>query len=140
MALKSSIFSLALGTLLLGSNAMAQDALQAVQQLQAQGYGGGHGGDHGGGYGGGHGGPSHAPPRPSRPSSPEGRYELQTVQVWSPGRYEQVWVPEQCYSRPRRGVRHCQGGYYEQQWVPGRYETVEKWVWVPVRYHRYGRS
>lgn len=125
MALKSSIFSLALGTLLLGSSALAQEA---------QGFRGGQGP--------GYGAPSHHHPRPSRPSRPsgqEGRYELQTVQVWSPGRYEQVWVPEQCHYRPRRG-KHCEGGYYQQQWVPGRYETVEKWVWVPIRYHRYGRS
>ncbi|SEU37537.1 hypothetical protein [Stigmatella erecta] len=137
MALKSSIFSLALGTLLLGSSALAQEAQRvapgaAEPQLQAQGFRGGHGP--------GHGGPSHHGPRPSRPSGQEGRYELQTVQVWSQGRYEQVWVPEQCHSRPRRGVKHCEGGYYQQQWVPGRYETVEKWVWVPARYHRYGRS
>ncbi|ADO68788.1 hypothetical protein [Stigmatella aurantiaca] len=116
MALKSGIVFLALGTLFLGSSALAQ-----------------------GGYGG-HGGPSHHRPQPPRPSNQEGRYELQTVQEWSPGRYEKVWVPEECRYRPRRGVQQCQGGYYEQRWVPGRYETVEKWVWVPGRYHRYGRS
>lgn len=76
-----------------------------------------------------------------RPVDSRGRYALQTVQRWVPARYEQVWVPEQCYERGhgrgrghghgRGGETRCRGGYYEQRMVPGRYETVQEWVWVP---------
>lgn len=81
----------------------------------------------------------HAPA--PRPMNSRGRYELQTVQRWTPGRYEQVWVPEQCVERGHRRGRHvkCRGGYYDKQWVPGGYVTVQEWVWVPYggrRWHQ----
>src|SRR5262245_3140358 len=54
-----------------------------------------------------------------------GRYELQNVQRWVPGRY--VDVP-------------CHGGS-TVQWQPGYYTTVQEWVWVEGfdRPHRFGR-
>lgn len=77
------------------------------------------------------------PQRPPRPwPNHHGRYELQTVQRWVPGRYESVWVPESCRFRPRLGRTVCQGGFYDQRWVPGHYETVQEWVWVPHRVRR----
>lgn len=161
MALKSGIFTLVLGALLVGSTASAQDAQQnmnaAPNELQAQGWQGGGSepyrwdDDHG------HDGHErrrdrrglievhvhtdrcHHGPQPTPPRNQQGRYELQLVQKWFPGRYEQVWVPQECRTKERRRttVTKCKGGYYEQRWVDGRYETVEEWVWVstPV-YHR----
>jgi hypothetical protein len=159
MALKNGIFTLALGALLLGSTAMAQDAHDADAQLQAQqspppgaetNAQGFHGGDrherrwdrdrddrerrhhrpgrvevHV------HNGYCNHAPQPPPPQYQQGRYELKLVQKWTPGYYQQVWVPEDCRYKPRRHVTKCKGGYYEQQWVAGRYETVEEWVWVP---------
>jgi hypothetical protein len=61
-----------------------------------------------------------------------GRYELRTVQKWVAGRYEQVWVPQDCSDRSRRYIMKCQEGRYEQRWVPGHYEKVQEWVWVPA--------
>jgi hypothetical protein len=123
MNLKTGIFSLALGTLLLGSTAMADDNQFQPQwndngtTVQAQGY-----------Y-------RHGQPPPA-PRNQQGRYELRTVQQWVPGRYEQVWVPQQCNYKPRWGTTKCRGGYYDQRWVEGRYQNVEQWVWVPSRWHR----
>lgn len=77
------------------------------------------------------------PPPPARPShaqSRDGRYELQTVQTNVPGRYDRVWVAEQC-TYVRRHVRSCEPAHYEQRWVPGYTETSQQWVWVP-----YGRG
>lgn len=69
-----------------------------------------------------------------------GRYELQSVQKWVPGSYQNVWVPHQC-SGSHFG-RRCHGGYYTQQWQQGYYTTVQEWVFVPqVRsYPRFGVS
>ncbi len=164
MAFKTGIFSLALGTLLLGSTSQAQEPQAAEADLQFQAeinFNGsaedrGHGfhgddapayawndRDHRRGHRRGH-GKAHVHsrycthgPRPAPPIRQQGRYELKLVQKWIPGRYEQVWVPEVCQHRPRRHVVKCRGGYYDQQWVPGRYETVEEWVWVPASRHRH---
>lgn len=74
------------------------------------------------------------PPRP--PPSGEGRYELRTVQHWVEGHYEQVWVPERCRYK-RNGQMKCRSGFYEERYVPGRYESVQQWVWVPAPVRRY---
>lgn len=91
---------------------------------------------------------------PQSPSYPGhrrrgGRYEQRPVQRWVEGRYQQVWVPEQCttYSRGQGGWKHngwrhggrtvCRPGYYDQRWVPGHYQTVMQWVWVPYRGGRF---
>lgn len=154
MALKTGIFSLALGALLLGSNARADD--QEVQLHVNTGETGvqlewnsGEAGVQAYGYRRGYDQPYHSPgqdhvhsshchhgPQPTPPRNQHGRYELRLVQQWVPGRYEQVWVPEKCKYRPRWGTVKCRGGYYEQQWVEGHYETAEQWVWVPARRHR----
>lgn len=144
MALKTGIFSLALGALLLGSTARADDTLQlqASQnglEVQVQGLHSGTGPT----YAWGNGGQRYYrdgrwyrhSPQPS-PRNDHGRYELKYVQQWVPGGYEQVWVPQDCRSRPRWGRAQCTGGYYRQQWVEGHYESVEQWVWVPYRSHR----
>lgn len=123
MNLKTGIFSLALGTLLLGSTAMADDNQFQPQwsdngtAVQAQGFY-----RHG--------------PQPTPPRNQQGRYELRTVRQWVPGRYEQVWVPQRCNYKPRRGVTKCRDGHYDQRWVEGHYQNVEQWVWVPSRWHR----
>ncbi len=69
-----------------------------------------------------------------------GRWELQTFNRWVEGRYDQVWVPEQCQTanNPGRWGRwggrvFCQPAHYESRWIPGRYEQVQQWVWVPWR-------
>ncbi len=133
MALKTGLSLLALGALLLGSTAARADDTQGwdhdrsapVHDATTFHYGGAgfevhvHTGgcDHG--------------PQPQPPPRQRGHYELQTVQRWVEGYHTQVWVPEQCHYKPHRNVTKCRGGYYEQQWVPGRYETVQEWVWVP---------
>lgn len=122
MALKTGLFSLALGALLLGSTAQAaeHDASSVVaQDLRGPRYGQGGYNDHGS---------WREPPAPNR----NGRYELQTVKKWVAGRYEQVWVPQDCSDRSRRYIMKCQEGRYEQRWVPGHYEKVQEWVWVPT--------
>ena len=58
----------------------------------------------------------------------QGRYELQTVQRWVDGHYEQTWVAPVCTGR-RHWLR-CTAGGYENVWVPGRYEDRQEWVWV----------
>jgi hypothetical protein len=90
---------------------------------------------HGGGcY---HPAPTPPPPEPPRHRWPreQGRYELQTVQRWVPGHYEQVWVERECKYKPRRNMTKCTGGYYDQRWVPGYYQPVQEWVWVQGRRH-----
>src|SRR5262245_13967881 len=77
-----------------------------------------------------------APVYPAR--RPGGRYERGASQQWAEGRYQQVWVPQQCYTTRWNHGRHgsrevCRPGYYDQRWVPGHYETVNQWVWVPYR-------
>lgn len=151
MALKTGIFSLALGALLLGSNAQADDTqnFSAGVEIQVEGFRGGYDQNHrydddeynrqyGHGQGHVHGSQCNHGPQPTPPRNRHGRYELQQVQKFVPGRYEQVWVPQECRYKPRRGVTKCRGGFYEQRWVPGHYETVEQWVWVPGRWQRSG--
>jgi hypothetical protein len=75
-----------------------------------------------------------------------GRYELQNVQRWVDGQYQQYWVEPRCRTVTRdRDHRHghgrrwgrertktvCTEGYYATRFVPGHYETVQEWVWVP---------
>jgi len=69
-----------------------------------------------------------------------GHYQLRTVQQWVPGRYEQTWVPQQCWTRPRWGGEaiKCRGGFYASRWIPGHYEAVQSTVWVP--FHGYPPS
>ena len=64
-----------------------------------------------------------------------GRYELQTVNQWVPGRYEQVFVQGQCFTKYKkhRTKTVCTDGYYENRWVEGRYQQVQQWVWVDHR-------
>ncbi len=83
--------------------------------------------------------PPAPPPRSHRPRQ-SGRYELQTVQKFVPGHYEQVWVEQNCRYRPRRHVTKCEGGHYEQRWVEGYYQSVQEWVWVPSYRGPYGRG
>ncbi|MFZ5443597.1 MAG: hypothetical protein ACOZQL_26560 [Myxococcota bacterium] len=62
----------------------------------------------------------------------QGRYELQTTQVWVPGAQQQVWVEGNCYGRRRHHWRRqCTPGHYEFVSTPGHYETTQQWVWVP---------
>ncbi|WP_224362417.1 hypothetical protein [Hyalangium versicolor] len=145
MALKTGIFSLALGTLLLGTSALADDTQKFqpqhdASQVQAQGFRGGP--DHSPSWGN---PPAQNPSRDGRwyrrtpqpaPRNDNGRYELKLVQQWVPGSYDRVWVPESCSYRPRHGRSQCTGGYYTQQWVEGHYETVEQWVWVANPWRR----
>jgi hypothetical protein len=151
MALKNGIFTLALGALLVGTVAQADDTqtqqnFASDSDVQAQGLHGGYGqpyhwddDDHRDrGYRREHVHSSRCNhgPQPTPPHNQQGRYELKLVQKWVPGYYQQVWVPQDCRYKPRRHVTKCTGGYYEQQWVPGRYETVEQWVWVPMEWRR----
>jgi hypothetical protein len=163
MALKNGIFTLALSALLMGSTAMAQEAQShdATAQMQAPPPGAETNAQafHGGGHGERrwdrdrdeserrrhrpgrievhvHNGYCNHSPQPPPPQYQQGRYELRQEHQWVPGYYQQVWVPEDCRYKGRRGAVKCKGGHYEQQWVPGRYETVEKWVWVPGHHRR----
>ena len=154
MALKTGIFSLALGALLLGTSAMADDNQFQAQYhdgspAESQGFRGGYRGDdrrdgrwndHDRQYGRPAYGHVHssdcrhgAQPAPTQ-NQQQGRYELRQVQQWVPGRYEQVWVPQDCRYSPRRGTK-CRGGYYDQRWVEGHYQVAEQWVWVPSRWN-----
>ena len=65
-----------------------------------------------------------------------GRYEVRTVQQWVPGRYEQIWVGQQCWTHPSRWrgeVVRCRPGFYDNRWMPGHYQMVQTQVWVPYR-------
>ena len=156
MNLKTGFFSLALGTMLIGSAALADDAQKPLvpqnNTAQAQGFRGapeqtyswGHGDDRQyrdrdydhdrRDYD--HDRWNRHTPQPPAPQNQQGRYELKYVQQWVPGRYEQVWVPRDCRYRPRWGTTQCIEGHYDQQWVEGSYQQVEQWVWVPSRWHR----
>ncbi|XXF78729.1 hypothetical protein P2318_02935 [Myxococcaceae bacterium GXIMD 01537] len=144
MALKNGIWTLALGTLLFGSTAALADEHRWTGSEHEASANWGGGVQLGAEFGQGsfqvhvHSGNCNHGPMPRPPPRQHGRYEMQTVQRFVPGRYEQVWVPEQCDYRHRRRAVRCSGGYYEQQWVPGRYETVQEWVWVPAPRPRYG--
>lgn len=144
MDLKTGIFSLALGTLLLGSAARADGAHWAspinTPQVRAQGsqtvygptysYGRGDGQAQNRYYDRDHDRWYRRTPQPQAPYHQQGRYELKYAQQWVPGSYQQVWVPESCSYRPRWGTQQCTQGHYDQQWVNGHYESVEQWVWV----------
>jgi hypothetical protein len=164
MALKTGISTLALGALLLGSAAQADDTQKTLApenektQIQAQGFNGSvsitwgddhdqydngrydnrrdndHYADRGSYRGHVHGRDCRHGPQPTPPRHQQGSYELRNVQQWVEGRYEQVWVPEDCRRRGRWGRTKCTGGYYDQRWVEGHYETVQQWVWVPSRW------
>lgn len=76
-----------------------------------------------------------------------GRYEQRVVQRWVEGRYEQVWVPEQCFQGERQrgwwrqAGTYCVPAHYDQRWVPGHYQQVTQWVWVPFKGHgHHGRG
>lgn len=61
-----------------------------------------------------------------------GQYVLQARQSWVEGSFEQVWVPETCWSRHHGRRTECRGGFYDSQWRPGHYVAVQEWVWVPL--------
>lgn len=76
-----------------------------------------------------------------------GHYETRQVQQWVEGRYENVYVAQQCHlqsniRKPWKQKQVCTPAYYSQRWVPGHYITVNQQVWVqdfapvppPVRY------
>lgn len=65
----------------------------------------------------------------------QGRYELQTVQAWVPGQFQQVWVPGEC--RQHHRWQRCSQGYYRSVNTPGHYETRQNWVWVASSYAPY---
>jgi len=75
-----------------------------------------------------------------------GHYEQRVVQQWVPGRYQQVWVPEQCNTRFRQrgwyrsAANVCVPAHYAQQWMPGHYESTQQSVWVPFRFHDHHRA
>lgn len=71
-------------------------------------------------------GPAPLPP----PYEQRGRYEIRTVRTWVEGQWVRDWVPDRCVEK-RHGRIKCKGGHYVDRWVPGRYELLEKWVWVP---------
>jgi hypothetical protein len=126
MALKNGIFSLALGALLFGLTAQAQDAHDASSvDAQEQGF---RGSPQAPSYSSGRNRMPQPRPQPNR----QGRYELKQVKQWVPARYEQVWVGQDCSDRSHRYVTRCEPGHYEQRKVPGHYETMEEWVWVPA--------
>lgn len=147
MDLKTGIFSLAVGSLLLGSAARADDTqhLASAPAVQTQtlrpGSEKGSSWNQQSGsqaydvsyqqYASNSNGSYRRAPQPPAPRNQQGRYELKRVQQFIPGRYEQVWVKQECRFI-RRGDT-CPAGYYDQKWVPGHYETVEQWVWVPAQ-------
>jgi hypothetical protein len=76
-----------------------------------------------------------------------GHYETRQVQQWVEGRYENVYVAQQCHlqsniRKPWKQKQICTPAHYTQRWVPGHYVTVTQQVWVqdfapvppPVRY------
>ncbi|ABF91255.1 hypothetical protein MXAN_6880 [Myxococcus xanthus DK 1622] len=136
MALKTGFAVLAFGMMFLGSTAAhAKDDNEKSRFSQQHRHDG-----RGGNFGVHVDARRHPGPAPLPPPHARGRYELQTVNRWVQGRYEQVWVPEVCRERNNRRSRvtRCTGGFYEQRWVPARYEPVQEWVWVtyaPGRVH-----
>lgn len=85
------------------------------------------------------------PAPPSGVPQQTGRYELQTVSHYVPGRYEEVVIPGVCHTRHKRHRTQtvCTHDRVERHWVEGRYEQVQQWVWVDYRGYdngrRYGR-
>jgi hypothetical protein len=141
MMLRNGLFTLALSALFLAPVAARADDSWGRHDASPVGQQS-HGGQHlhtGGCY---HPAPPPPPAQPPRSDRPRhsGRYELQTVQRFVPGHYEQVWVERECRYRPRRNVTKCEGGYYEERWVEGYYQQVQEWVWVPARRGPYGRG
>lgn len=138
MALQHGLFTLALSALLLAPAAAKADDLRWGGRHDASPVGGDfRPGQHihtGGCY---HPAPTPPPARPSRGPREDGRYELQTVQKWVPGHYEQVWVEQTCRYKPHRHETRCRGGYYDQRWVEGYYQPVQEWVWVPAPHRPY---
>lgn len=134
MTLQNGLFTLALSALLLAPAARAED--WGVQH-EASPVAGGYGAERFHGNGGYRPAPMPPPAQPSRSQWPreQGRYELQTVQRWVPGHYEQVWVGERCDSG-RRYIQRCVQGHYEQRWMEGYHQSVQEWVWVPFRSRR----
>jgi hypothetical protein len=140
LKLQHGLFTLALSSLLLAPvAARAEGSRWGGQQHEASAVGDSRAEQHfhtGGCY---H--PAPTPPQAEPPRSQwprqQGRYELQTVQKWVEGRYEQVWVEQTCRYKPRHHRTKCQGGYYEQRWGPGYYQPVQEWVWVPARRGHY---
>ncbi|MCY1082402.1 hypothetical protein [Archangium lansingense] len=141
MMLRHGLFTLALSAMFLAPVAARADDSWGRHDASPVGQAS-HGGQHihtGGCY---HPAPTPPPAQPPRSNWPRqsGRYELQTVREFVPGRYEQVWVEQNCRYRPRRNVTKCEGGHYEQRWVAGYYQSVQEWVWVPVHRGPYGRG
>lgn len=121
MAFKTVMASLALGVMALGSTAAHADDTHGKRRGNSFIEVHIHGPD------------CHHGPAPLPPPQARGRYEMQTVNRWVEGRYEQVWVPEVCETRHKRHKRvtRCTEGHYEQRWVEGRYAQTQEWVWVP---------
>lgn len=141
MTLQHGLFTLALSALLLAPVAAKADDFRGGGQHDASPVGEDfRAGQHP--HGAYHPLPAPPPPQPprSRWPSQQGRYELQTVQKWVPGHYEQVWVERDCKYKPRRHETRCKGGYYDQRWVEGFYQPVQEWVWVPGHRGPYGRG
>lgn len=132
MALQHGIFTLALSAMLLAPVAAKADDLRWGGPHDASPVGTGQHGHPGGGYHPAPTPPPAQPPPPSRGPRQQGRYELQTIQKWVPGHYEQVWVERDCKYKPRQHETRCKGGYYDQRWVEGYYQPVREWVWVPA--------
>jgi hypothetical protein len=142
MMLRHGLFTLALSALLLAPVAAQADDSQWGRHDASPVGQPSQGGQHlhtGGCY---HPAPTPPPAHPPRSHRPRqsGGYELQTVQKFVPGHYEQVWVEQNCRYRPRRNVTKCEGGHYEQRWVEGYYQSVQEWVWVPRHRGPYGRG
>ncbi|AKJ07970.1 hypothetical protein ATI61_107410 [Archangium gephyra] len=138
MMLRHGLFTLALSALLLAPVAARADDSWGRHDASPVGQPGQH--HHTGGSYRPAPMPPPAPPPRSHRQHPSGRYELQTVQQFVPGHYEQVWVERNCRYRPRRHVTKCEGGHYEQRWVEGYYQSVQEWVWVPMHRGPYGRG
>lgn len=84
------------------------------------------------------------PAPPSGVPAQTGRYELQTVQTWVPGRYEQVVIPGQCFTNQKghHAKTACSPDRVENRWVEGYYQTTQQYVWVDYsnRYPQYHPS
>lgn len=80
------------------------------------------------------------PPVPGGPVAPAqrpGRWELRDTQQWVAGATQSVWVDGRCYGHGRH--TRCEAGHYETRSTPGRYVTVQQWVWVDAPRHEHER-